>query len=197
MADVDGNEPVLANAEDQLVKACQGGDPAAAEALVEQFWDRVYAYSYRLTMNATDAEDIAQETFFRALSKIQGYKPSEKFKSWLLRIATNIFVDQKKSPQRRDVQIGDLQDRAKTTEDPDQVLSRQELFSALQDAIATLTKEQQIVVLLRGVEHMDYPEIAGILETKESTARWHMYEARRILREKLSRRFELESFADE
>ena len=194
---VDGAKPVSAKAEDQLVKACQQGDTAAAEALVEQFWDRVFAYSYRLTMNTSDAEDIAQETFCRALSKIAAYKPSEKFKSWLFRIATNIFVDQKKSLRSKDVRGVDLQEHAQPGETPDQKLSQQELLKALQEAIATLAKEQQVVVLLRAIEHMDYPEIAAILDTKESTARWHMYEARRILREKLSRRFELENLGDE
>lgn len=185
--------------EDQLIIACQRGDSKAAETLVDLFWARVYAFSYRLTFNADDAEDIAQETFLRAFSKIQSYKPKERFKSWLFRIATNLYVDQKKAPRNKDVSINEKGQYTDVQEssDPQQKMGQKELLGALLDAMKTLTKEQQVVILLRSIERLDYPEIAAILGVKESTARWHMYEARRILRQKLSRRFELEAFADE
>lgn len=192
-------ERVLAKHEDELVVACQRGDAAAADELVDLFWPRVFAFAYRLCMNATDAEDVAQETFLRALSKIQTYKPEERFKSWLFRIAANLYVDQKKASRTRDVSSSDLSQFAPAAAgpEPQEAYDQKELLVALQGVMQTLSKEQQVVIVLRAVEHLDYPEIATILETKESTARWHMYEARRILRQKLSRRFDLEALADE
>lgn len=192
-------EPLLPKHEDDLVVACQRGDAEAAGELVDLFWQRVYAFSYRLTLNGTDAEDITQETFLRALSKIQSYKSEERFKSWLFRIATNLYIDQKKASRNKDVSSQDLGQFTPAAKglDPQQSLDQKELLSALQTVIKTLTKEQQVVLLLRAIEHLDYPEIAAILETKESTARWHMYEARRILRQQLSKQFDLEAFADE
>ena len=185
--------------EDELVVACQKGDAGAAEALVDLFWKRIYAFSYRLTMNATDAEDITQETLLRAFSNIQTYKPEERFKAWLFRIATNLFVDQRKGRRSRDVTTDDVEQYAGASQEqsPQEKLDQKELLSALQSAMINLTREQQIVVLLRAMEQLDYPEIAAVLQTKEATARWHMYEARRILRQKLSRKFDLEAFTDE
>ena len=185
--------------EDELVVACQKGDASAADALVDLYWKRLYAFSYRLTLNANDAEDITQETLLRALNNIQKYKPEERFKAWLFRIATNLFVDQRKGRRSRDVSTDDVEKFAgpSTEQSPAEKLDQKELLSALQSTMLTLSREQQIVVLLRAMEQLDYPEIAAVLQTKEATARWHMYEARRILRQKLSRKFDLEAFTDE
>jgi RNA polymerase sigma-70 factor, ECF subfamily len=189
--------PTQAGSEDNLIFACQKGDEAAAASLVDALWDRVYAFAYRLSGNPSDAEDVTQETFLRAFKKIQSYKPDGRFKAWLFRIATNIFLDQKKSLRQKSEVASDVVQADERATDPEDHESRKELVRALYEAMDDLSKEQKVVVMLRAMEHMDYPEIAGILNAKESTARWHMYEARRILRRKLSKRFDLEGLADE
>jgi RNA polymerase sigma-70 factor, ECF subfamily len=187
----------LAQHEDELVAACIRGDSAAAETLVDAYWDRVFAYAYRLTLNRSDAEDIAQETFLRAFRRLNNYKPEGQFKAWLLRIATNLFLDMKKSPQKREVPSAETGEFSKVQESPEEALGRQELLKALQDTLQTLTKEQQVVVVLRAVEHLDYGQIGVMMQLKEATVRWHMYEARRILRQRLGERFDLEKLSDE
>lgn len=180
--------------DDELVDAYLQGDASAAEALVEAYWDRIYSYAYRLTLGKSDAEDIAQETFLRAFRNISNYKPEGQFKAWLLRIATNLVLDLRKSPRARDVVLDmSNQGPVKVGEGPESVLIERELVQALWQAVQELSKEQQIAMVLRTVERMDYTEIAQVLDVKESTARWHMYEARRILRQKLGRKFDLES----
>jgi RNA polymerase sigma-70 factor (ECF subfamily) len=155
--------------------------------LVELYWDRVYAFAYRLTLNRNDAEDIAQETFLRAFTKLNEYTPDGQFKAWLLTITTNLFLDLKKSPRAREVTSDKIDDRSRVQIGPDETLDRQEMITALYEIMQTLSEEQQVVIMLRGIERLDYPQIADILKVKETTARWHMYEARRILRQKLSR----------
>ena len=158
---------------------------------MDLYWERVFAYAYRLTYNKIDAEDITQETFLRAFRNLAKYTPDAPFKSWLLRIATNLFLDYKKSAQNRDVISGEMSQYMRTAPSAETIADQRELLTELWEVIQTLTKEQQVVILLRAVERLDYPEIAGMLDIKESTARWHMYEARRILRRKLSRKFDL------
>ena len=179
--------------EDNLVRACQQGDSAAAEALVDLYWDRVFGYAFRLTRVRIDAEDIAQETFLRAFNSLSKYKPDGQFKAWLLRIATNLFLDQKKAARSNEVVSEDLVRAVAVQSSPLETIDRRELVEALFRVVETLSKEQQVVIMLRGVEDMDYPRIAAILGVKESTARWHMFEAWRILREKLGRKFDLEA----
>lgn len=187
----------LTKTEDEYVRACQNGDEAAGSYLVDLHWSRVHAFAYRLCMNATDAEDITQETFLRALKGIHTYKPDGQFKAWLFRIATNLYLDQKKALRNRDVVTTEMEKEDARAVDPVGQEEQRELVEALLLAMEELSKEQKVVVLLRAIEHMDYPAIATMLSTKESTARWHMYEARRILRQKLSRRFDLEGLVDE
>lgn len=187
----------MLNTEDALVLAIQGGDADAATAIVDRLWGRVYAFAYRLCLNATDSEDITQETFLRAFENLGSYKPNGQFKSWLFRIASNLFLDQKRAVRSRDIVVSEIEREDVRAMDPEAKESQNELIRALFQAMENLSKEQRIVVLLRAIEHMDYPEIAAILNTKESTARWYMYEARRVLRQKLSQRFDLEGMADE
>lgn len=185
--------------DDDLVRKCQQGDAAAGEALVDLYWDRVFAFVYRLTINRSDAEDITQETFLRAFSGLQSYNPDGQFKSWLLRIATNLFLDLKKAARHKDVISDKVDEYQRVQASPDEALDRQELATALLAAIQTLTHEQRVVVTMRAMEKLDYAEIADILQVKEATARWQMYEARRILRQKLSKLFDLdlEGLSDE
>jgi len=175
--------------DDELVKGCQRGDAAAGDALVERYWDRLYAFAYSLTQDRSDAEDIAQETFLRAFGRIHDYVPDGQFKAWLLTIATNLFKDNRKSPKAREVNSDRIDERVQERPGPEEIYDNKELLKTLHEVIQTLSEDQQVVLLLRAVERLDYPEIALILQVKEATARWHMYEARRNLRQKLSKKF--------
>jgi len=183
--------------EAKLIRECQRGQAEAGVELVDRYWKRVFAFAYRLTLNRADAEDIAQETFLRAFSKLSEFNPEGQFKAWLLRIATNLFLDTQKSPRQKDVSKGDMTEREKEQISVETKAENKEIVAALQDVIGTLSNEQRTVILLRAVEHMEYHEIAGILGIKEATVRWHMYEGRRILWQKLSKKFDLEALGNE
>ena len=174
------------------VVACQQGDTAAADVLVDLHWERVYSFCYRLTLNQADAEDFAQETFLRAFQRLASYKPTGQFRSWLLRISTNLFLDEKKSARCRLASSSEVAPLAREHENPAEVAGRNEFAGAVWEQVQALSKEQQVVVTLRALEKLDYPEIAEAVGIKESTARWHMYEARRLLRQRLGKRFEME-----
>jgi RNA polymerase sigma-70 factor, ECF subfamily len=183
--------------DDDLIRECLQGSAAAGEALVEAYWNRVFAYSFRLTFNRSEAEDITQETFLKAFSSLGSYTPGGQLKAWLFRIATNLFLDLKKSPRRRDVGTDEVDADEHVQTAPDDSLERSELLSSLHQAIKSLSEEQRVVVMLRAMERLDYEQIAGILKMNEATARWHMYEARRALRKKLSQHFDLGGLGDE
>jgi len=133
------------------------------------------------------------------LRSIKNYQPDGKFKAWLLRIATNIFLDQKKAPRSRDVVNSEVTALApsKSNDASERAYDAKEIIESLWEAIRKLSKVQQVVVLLRGTEHLEYPEIATILKMKEVTVRWHLHEARRILRHELGKKFDLGSYVDE
>ena len=174
----------------QLIISAQEGDAAAAEELANQYWDRIFRYLFRLIGNWSDAEDIAQETFLRAFKNLKGYRPNGPFHAWLMRIATNLFIDMRKARRNRDVLSDDIALASGATFwEPDQKAQDNELVAAVWERVQELTNEQQAVIIMRGVERIEYHKIAKLLNVSESTARWHMYEARRILRRKLNAAF--------
>ena len=183
--------------DDDLIRACQHGQAEAGVELVDRYWDRVYAFAFRLSLNQADAEDIAQETFLRVLERLDEFRPEGRLKAWLLRTAANLFLDAKRAARSRDVPPSEARDFAQVEPSPDRSYEQRELLEAVDGVMRTLPKEQRTVLLLRAVEQLDYHEIADMLSMKESTVRWYMYEARRVLRQKLATKFSLEALSDE
>ncbi len=67
-----------------------------AAALVREHWFAVYGLLYRLSANTHDAEELCQDTFIKALKNLNQFEPGTSLRSWLLRIATNHFLDFKR-----------------------------------------------------------------------------------------------------
>jgi len=177
-------------------------DLVAAEQLLRQaspeermpvgYFIARYAFSRTLTTNTSDAEDITQDTLLHALQNLGTYKPNGQFKSWLFRIATNLYIDQKRPRRSKDIITSDVAKYGSIGGDPETTAHQREIVQALYEAIGDLLHAHKLIVNLHCIEQMDYSQIAKRLSIKESTVRWHMYEARRILRKKLGWRFDLD-----
>ena len=93
---------------DDLARRAEKGDAAAAQALVEGSWDTVCRYAVRLGVSPGEAEDLAQEVFLRAFRSIGSFVPGTNFRAWLLRIATNCFIDgARRRASRPEVGVGE------------------------------------------------------------------------------------------
>ena len=157
------------------------GDPAE---WVAAHWDSVYKLLYRLSFNRHDAEDLTQETFLRAIERQSSFKPGTNFRAWLMRIATNAFLDRQR--RKKIVRMGALTDDV--TQDappPGQGLEDAERHGSVEAAIAQLPETQRIIFMLRGQEELSFREIGQMIGMTEETARWHMMQARRQLLVKL------------
>src|SRR6266700_3597304 len=78
----------------ELVELVLGGQQDVFAALVERYKDAVQNLAYRMLGNATEAEDVTQETFVRAYTQLATYKPAHKFSTWVLSIASHLAIDQ-------------------------------------------------------------------------------------------------------
>jgi RNA polymerase sigma-70 factor (ECF subfamily) len=177
-------------AEDELtllVQACQAGDAAAADRMVVEFWPIVFRFAYRLSGDQNEAEDLAQETFLKAILSIDQFEPTGAFKSWLFRIASNLFLDRRKSSWSQRVVGGEDFSgfTARGTGKPEDEALARETYNQLQHGIEALSHEQQVVLTLRTVEGMSYTDIAQIMQVSEVTVRWHLFEARKSLRKSM------------
>jgi RNA polymerase sigma-70 factor (ECF subfamily) len=179
----------------EVVLLARGGREAAYRELVRRYERPVFALLYRMVRDRELAEDLAQETFVKALNAIESYRPEFKFSSWIFKIANNAAIDHLRrreldtlsldgSPhaetpeamQATALQIGARQ------ESPLDAVEARELGGAIETAIGRLRPEYRSCILLRHVEGRAYEEIAEILDLPLGTVKTYIHRARNELR---------------
>jgi RNA polymerase sigma-70 factor (ECF subfamily) len=176
------------------LKRTQGSNSTSeAERWVAEHWDAVYALTYRLTSSAHDAEDLSQETFLRAIERRSSFRSGSNVRAWLMRIATNAFLDRQR--RRKVMKIAPRAEQEAAPEPmpgdraaasaPGQAMEARELHASVERAIAELAETPRLIFVLRSLEEMSFRDIAEALSMTEETARWHMMQARRQLLGKL------------
>lgn len=186
----------LSSATDQDVVAWSlKGHERAYRELVRRYERPIFSLIYRMVRNREQAEDLAQETFVKALNALDGYRPSYKFSSWIFKIANNATIDRLRrkeldtlsldgapdatTPERREETSFQL---AATGESPLDELEARELGGQIEAAIAQLRPEYRSCVLLRHVEGYSYEEISEALDLPLGTVKTYIHRARVELR---------------
>ncbi len=177
--------------EQQLVQAAKRGHLEAFNALVTQYQDAVYSTAYRIMGDPASAADIAQETFITAYRRLETYRGGN-MKAWLLRIGTNLCLDELRRQKRRpatslDELPGSENDDGPPLADslptPEQVAQQHELAAAIQSCIDTLQAEQRVTLVLSDVEGFSYQEIADQTGTQLGTVKSRLSRARLAMRQ--------------
>ena len=189
----------LATATDQevVVLARAGRDPAYRE-LIRRYERPVFSLIYRMVRDRELAEDLAQETFVKALNAIESYRPEFKFSSWIFKIANNAAIDQLRRRELDTLSLdgspnAETADAVEATalqvsdrkETPLEELEARELGGAIEIAIAQLRPEYRACILLRHVEGRPYEEIAEMLSLPLGTVKTYIHRARNELRQAL------------
>jgi RNA polymerase sigma-70 factor (ECF subfamily) len=184
------DDPSDPQAEEQrLIAQAQQGDRPAFAGLVERYWDRLYRWLFHLARDRHAAEDLAQETFLKALGALPRLRPGSNFAAWLFRIAHNAFANHCRSTRRRDPLPDDLPGRAAG---PDEEAVSREAQQRLAGALTHLPVELRGALLLRAEGELSFRQIAEVMDLTEETARWRVFKARQKLLELLAMRPELE-----
>jgi len=192
--------PVWVRLSDQeVVLQARAGREAAYRELIRRYERPIFALLFRMVRDRELAEDLAQETFIKALNAIESYRPEFKFSSWIFKIANNAAIDHLRrreldtlsidgSPhaatpeamQATALQIGARQ------ESPLDAVEAKELGGAIEAAIGRLRPEYRSCILLRHVEGRAYEEIAEILDLPLGTVKTYIHRARNELRQTLA-----------
>jgi RNA polymerase sigma factor (sigma-70 family) len=142
--------------DEALIRAAQGGEREAASALVERYYPRVRSFVAYLTNGRSNAEDLTQEVFARALTALGRFNGNYRFEPWLLRIAKNLVIDE----ARRRVHQPEVTDPADLPEiEPAPVsldnvwdsISQQMSSSTVNSALERLPLRQRTVLVLREI----------------------------------------------
>ena len=182
--------------EKALIERCKRGDLAAFNDLVRKYEKQVYNFAYRLTGNYDDANDVAQDAFLRVFNAIGTFRGDASFSTWLFRITTNVFLDDRKRakahPHSSLDEYLELEESrvARQIEDPsptpEAVLEEAERTQLLQSAIGSLPEYQRAMVTLYHGQQKSYEEIAEIMDLPLGTVKSRLNRARLSLKEKLS-----------
>jgi RNA polymerase sigma-70 factor (ECF subfamily) len=152
--------------------------------------DSLYGYALTLTRDATEAEDLVQETYVRAASAANRPDPDSNLKGWLFVIMRNAWLNQlrhKKSGPRFVELEWDEPSRVETQENPHVVYLRKLERQQVREAIASLPHAYREIVVLRDIEGFTYQEIATVLDCPAGTVMSRLGRARGKLRKLLTR----------
>lgn len=145
--------------------------------VVNQHWTAVYKLLHTLSGNLHDTEDLTQETFLKALNRLDSFQAGTNLRAWLLRIATNTFFDLRR--KRKRINQEPLPNEVPGVSfQPGHAMEVGEQGERLRKAMLELTETTRTVFHLRATEELSFREIADMLGTSEEAARWHMHQAR-------------------
>ena len=180
-----------AHAETALVNAAKQGDRAAFECLVIPCQSRILRWLTRLSRDRSIAEELLQESLFKAFVSLESFRGAASFSTWLSRIAYNTFLAWQKEQRRRpdqqtldeDTQPAEdaLAGWPSHSESPETLLWQQELSAELAKAMAGLPEALSQALMLREQEGLSYEEIAQIQEVPIGTVRSRIHRARESL----------------
>lgn len=151
--------------DDALLHAFAGGDAGAASVLTARLAPRCFALALRMLGDRAEAEDIAQEAMVRLWRMAPNWQTGQaKVSTWLYRVTMNLCLDAKRRKRGGMARLDDVPDP------PDPGLSAPERMQdrtradALQSALMHLPERQRQAVILRHIEELSNPEIAGIMD---------------------------------
>ena len=176
----------------KLIEETLAGESAAFGCLVTKYQDRLYNSVAHMTGNAEDARDLVQDAFVQAFVKLESFRQTSGFFTWLYRIAFNLTVShhRRKKPTVSVQRMKDAGGREpiEPGEGPASHVQRKETCLLVRGAIAELGQEYRAVLVLREIDGCDYETIATILELPIGTVRSRLSRARVRLRDLLEQR---------
>ena len=171
-----------------LVARARGGDGGAFETLVRRHLRSAYAVALAQLGEEADAHDAVQDAFVAALQRIEECRQPDQFGGWLLSIVRNRARDHRRYRAVRDALPLEAADEVAHRASPLHDAENAELRRDLLGAMETLTELQREVILLYDFEGWSHREIGGRLGISDGSARVHLFNARRALRERLTAR---------
>jgi RNA polymerase sigma-70 factor (ECF subfamily) len=174
--------------EESLIQRAQQRDQVALTQIYEENFDRIYRYIVLKIGDRTEAEDMTQQVFLKALQSIASYKfKGLPFSSWLYRIAHNQIVDYlRKKSKRLTVPLDESLPIPATGGDPKHITERKMQIEEVVVATRKLTAAQREVISLRFAGELSISEVAGVMGKSEGAVKALQHSAIAALRKVLT-----------
>jgi RNA polymerase sigma-70 factor (ECF subfamily) len=164
---------------------------ASFEDLAMPLFDQLYNFAHWLTRNSSEAEDLVQETYAKALRGFPSFQPGTNFRAWMYRILRNTFMTSRTGLAATATVPLDTEDDGgmpAASSTPETILLDRSHEQTLQDAIDELPLPFREIILLCEVEEMSYQEMAETLVIPIGTVMSRLSRARAALREILRKK---------
>lgn len=171
-------------------------DVFAAQAM--EYMPQLYSTALRMTRNASDAEDLVQETYLKAYRGFAGFEEGTNLRAWLFRILTNTYINSYRSKKRRpdETELDDVEDfylyrrmggleAARASRSAEDELMDYFTDAEVQAAIDALPESYRLAVLLSDVDGLSYKEIAEDLDIPIGTVMSRLHRGRKALQKQL------------
>lgn len=177
-----------------LVARVQKGDKRAFDLLVMKYQYKVHAIVSRYIKDFDEVNDVVQEAFIKAYRALAKFRGESAFYTWLYRIAVNTaknyLVAKNRRPPASDVDAEEADfyegsERLRDIDSPENLLYRDELETAVDQAIKNLPEDLRTAVTLREFEGLSYEEIAEVMDCPVGTVRSRIFRAREAIDEKI------------
>jgi RNA polymerase sigma-70 factor (ECF subfamily) len=172
-----------------LVERAKSGDREAFMTLTRLYQKKVFQLAYSYFRNKEDALDIVQETFLRFHQKAHMFDREKNFQNWLLQLAKNICIDyyrkyhKKNNVLRREENIEEMNHASHDSSHHDPSSDLKEVFSRCMEK---LSDRQRMIFVMKHYNHLQYSEIAEILNIALGTVKSLHFKAVRNLRTLMS-----------
>ncbi len=185
-------------ADTELVQRAIARDEVAIRSIMQTNNRRLYRLARGILRNDSEAEDVVQETYVRALTHLQDFRGDSSLATWLSRIAMNEALGRLRR-QRPGVELSSLPPgtleaqiiqfpNSATSEDPEKTMAQREIQRVVEHAIDELPDNFRIVFITRVIEGMNVEETAEILGLKPETVKTRLHRARSMLRENVEKK---------
>ncbi len=184
-----------------LVRRVKKGEYSAFDLLVLKYQSRVIAISTKYVKDIQLAEDIAQESFFKAYKSIDSFREESAFYTWLYRITANTAINYLSSKKRKSELLeADVSNREGESidifdipggESPEEILNANSLREDIFKNMSNLPEEIRTAVTLREFEGLSYEEIAEILGCPLGTVRSRIFRGRELLQQTISEQIDI------
>jgi RNA polymerase sigma-70 factor (ECF subfamily) len=166
----------------KLLERCQDGDELAWEVLVRTHQGRICSIAYGYVGEQDEAMDLAQEIFVRVYQNLHTCTASEKFLSWLTRIARNACIDhlrrRKARPPRQDIPAEDMISLAAGGPTPEEEMYRSSRQKLVHTALQKLSEINREIIVLKDIQGLPLEEISGLLDLPLGTVKSRSSRAR-------------------
>ncbi|MBU8880049.1 RNA polymerase sigma factor SigY [Bacillus sp. FJAT-29790] len=168
--------------ENELIKSAKRGDERAFAMLFQKNYPFLVKYLIKVTMNPDTAEDLAQETMGRCIEKFHLFEGKSKFSTWLISIATHIYIDQQRKYKRE-----------KSWQQEEEVFrklkwhmeSRNEEWNDTLSALGNLAEDVRMPIILKHYYGYSYEEIGEMMNLSSGTIKSRVHNGIKAVRKEL------------